>query len=480
MKITTKIASFFSALLFAHAVFAATSFPPTSGGITAAQTVTLTNKTMSGANNTFTNISEGSLSTSDVTTNNATTSKHGFLKKLSGVAGEYMDGNGNWTAPSITASGDATLPAIPTTAGSANNFNLDFTPDLTLTDGATIRFRSNQNTTGAVTITPDGGTARALVYPSGRALSSGALSDNNYVIATYDATNTRWKLLSGSNHLDLSDGAGTYSVTISGSGLTGNRSVTMGNLSGSILTTATAANVSSKTMDVSNTYTARRDRFTMQDDADATKQMVFSLSGITTGNTRTMTIPNASVTLVGEAFAQTLTNKTISGANNTLSNIAESSLALTDVTTANASTSAHGFLKKLPNDAGKYMDGVGNWASLPPLIQVAISDETTALTTGTAKITFRAPCAFTMTAARASLTTVSTSGLPTFDINEAGTTVLSTKLTIDANEKTSVTAATPPVISDSAIADDAEMTVDIDTAGTGAAGAKINIYGYCS
>ena len=44
------------------------------------------------------------------------------------------------------------------------------------------------------------------------------------------------------------------------------------------------------------------------------------------------------------------------------------------------------------------------------------------------------------------------------------------------SEKTSTTAATAAVISDSAIADDAELTFDIDTAGTGAAGLKVRIY----
>ena len=36
------------------------------------------------------------------------------------------------------------------------------------------------------------------------------------------------------------------------------------------------------------------------------------------------------------------------------------------------------------------------------------------------------------------------------------------KLSIDATEKTSTTAATAPGITDSALADDAEITVDID------------------
>jgi hypothetical protein len=117
------------------------------------------------------------------------------------------------------------------------------------------------------------------------------------------------------------------------------------------------------------------------------------------------------------------------------------------------------------------------WQGEQEVIVVAISDETTAITTGNAKVTFRMPFAMTLTAVRASLSTASTSGTPTFDINESGTTILSTKITIDANEKTSTTAATPPVISDSALADDAEMTIDIDTAGTGAKGAKIYLIG---
>lgn len=111
-------------------------------------------------------------------------------------------------------------------------------------------------------------------------------------------------------------------------------------------------------------------------------------------------------------------------------------------------------------------------------IVIAISDETTAHTTGTAKVTFRMPYAFVLTGVRGSLTEASSSGVPTWDLNEAGTTVLSTKLTIDANEKTSTTAAAAAVISDSALADDAEMTIDIDTAGTGAKGGKVTLIGY--
>jgi hypothetical protein len=107
----------------------------------------------------------------------------------------------------------------------------------------------------------------------------------------------------------------------------------------------------------------------------------------------------------------------------------------------------------------------------------ALGDETTAISVGTAKLTWRCPFPFTVTAVRASLVVASSVGIPTVDINESGTSILSTKLTIDATETTSVTAATPAVISDTSLADDAEITFDIDVAGTGAKGLKVAIYG---
>jgi hypothetical protein len=115
----------------------------------------------------------------------------------------------------------------------------------------------------------------------------------------------------------------------------------------------------------------------------------------------------------------------------------------------------------------------------PKVFCVACSDEGTALSAGTTKVTFRMPFAMTLTAVRASLSTAQTSGsIFTVDINEAGTTILSTKLTIDNTEKTSTTAVTAPVISDSSLADDAEITVDIDQIGDGTAkGLKIYLIG---
>jgi hypothetical protein len=126
----------------------------------------------------------------------------------------------------------------------------------------------------------------------------------------------------------------------------------------------------------------------------------------------------------------------------------------------------------------KYADQ--NKVGAPAVIIIALGDETTAATTGAAKVTFRMPYAMTLTAVRASCTTAPTGAAAQIDINEGGATILSTKLTIDVSEKTSTTAATPAVISDTTLADDAEITIDIDTVGSTVAGAgyKVALIGY--
>lgn len=123
---------------------------------------------------------------------------------------------------------------------------------------------------------------------------------------------------------------------------------------------------------------------------------------------------------------------------------------------------------------------LGSGTVLPVHIAVALSDLSTDLTTGTAKEVLHLPYAMTLTGVYAELATVSSSGLVTVDINEgagSGTTILSTKLSIDASEETSSTAATPAVISDSALAANARLTFDIDAAGTGAKGLKVHLLG---
>lgn len=120
-----------------------------------------------------------------------------------------------------------------------------------------------------------------------------------------------------------------------------------------------------------------------------------------------------------------------------------------------------------------------NRVGAPAVLIIAASDESTALTTGTGKVAFRMPYKMWLTEIRDSLSTAQTSGsIFTVDVNQDGTTIISTKLTIDNTEKTSTTAATPPVISNAILADDAEITIDIDQVGDGTAkGLKVTLIG---
>lgn len=110
-----------------------------------------------------------------------------------------------------------------------------------------------------------------------------------------------------------------------------------------------------------------------------------------------------------------------------------------------------------------------------PIYQTA---DATTLTAGTTKASIRLPYALKITDVQGSLSTASTSGAVTIDVNDGGTTILSTKLTFDQDEKTSETAAAAEVISDTVIAAGAEITIDVDGAGTGAKGLTVWLIGY--
>lgn len=108
-------------------------------------------------------------------------------------------------------------------------------------------------------------------------------------------------------------------------------------------------------------------------------------------------------------------------------------------------------------------------------IIIACSDESTALTAGTNKARFRMPYAATLTGVRANVNTAPTGSTLIVDINEAGVSVLGTKLSIDATEFSSTTAATAATITDSALANDAEISIDIDQIGSTIAGAGLKV-----
>lgn len=91
------------------------------------------------------------------------------------------------------------------------------------------------------------------------------------------------------------------------------RTFTMPDATTTVVGTGTTQTLSAKTLDNTNVITVKDANLTIQDDGDATKQAKFQASGITTGTTRTYTLPDASTTVVGTDATQVLTNKDIDG-----------------------------------------------------------------------------------------------------------------------------------------------------------------------
>jgi hypothetical protein len=85
-----------------------------------------------------------------------------------------------------------------------------------------------------------------------------------------------------------------------------NRNVLLG-VTGTPMDTSTAQNVTNKTLDTTNTVALLDTLFSIKDNSDPTKIAQFQLSGLTTGTTRTYTLPNASSTLMDLASSQTVT-----------------------------------------------------------------------------------------------------------------------------------------------------------------------------
>ena len=163
----------------------------------------------------------------------------------------------------------------------------------------------------------------------------------------------------------------------------------------------------------------------------------------------------------------------------------EGSIMLRDRGAATADLSEYGQIwtkQAVPNQL-YFTNFAGNDIRLDEeVFIISLSDEATNLTAAAGKASFHLPFAMTLTGVKATVNTAPTGRTIVVDINEAGNTILTTKLSIDIGEFTSTTAATAAVIGGAgpALANDALLTFDIDHIGSSAAGKglKVTLYGY--
>ena len=136
------------------------------------------------------------------------------------------------------------------------------------------------------------------------------------------------------------------------------------------------------------------------------------------------------------------------------------------------------YLGKL--NGADYSDGAGAlaWSYQLETFTLRSNTPTTSVAVAAGIDFMRMPYSFRLTDIRVSFNTAS-AGETTIDVLESGVSVLSTLITVDAGEETSVTAAVPLVISDYALANDAKITFDVTAAaGSPATGIKVSVIGY--
>lgn len=304
------------------------------------------------------------------------------------------------------------------------------------------------------------GVISASTFSGGTYLSGGT---NLYSIFSTTDTNTITRVANGTNTYTggtadvptVNISAATLnSLTVSGNTTLG--TTTASSLSASTVTgtTITAGGLTATTLSAGTIFSAGTNLysiFSTTDNNDITRVQ----PGTNTYTGGTGNLPTVNVS------ALTINTITASGASNFTSTVSANTLSAS--TMISGSTNLYNIFDTKVNSAE---------------FAIAISDETTAITTGNGKVTFYAPYAFTITAAYASLST-SGSTNSAFDIKLTGTTIFSnaSKMVVDLNTHHSSQSTFTPTITATTVPAFSKIALDILSAGTAAAGAKIYILG---
>lgn len=346
------------------------TFPTTGTLSTLAGSETLTNKT---------------LTSPVLTTPQLGTPASGVLTNCTGTASGLTAGNvttnANLTGP-ITSSGNTT--SVNAQTGTGSTFVMNTSPTLvtpllgtptsgTLTNctgyvpsnlSATTGSGSAVLATSPVLTTPNIGTPSAgvLTNCTGTAASltagnvttnanlTGAITSVGNATSITSQTGTGNKFVTDTSPTLVTPLLGTptsgilTNCTGTASGLTAGSVITNANLTGVITSSGNTTSIASQT----GTGT----KFVVD---NSPTLITPALGTVASGNISACTSTSMVLTtpVLGTPTSGTLTN---------CIGYTDANLSFTDITTNNASTAAHGFVKKLPNDATKYYDGVGNYS----------------------------------------------------------------------------------------------------------------------
>lgn len=239
-------------------------------------------------------------------------------------------------------------------------------------------------------------------------------------------------------------------------------------------------------------------------DTSADHQYVLAVSELTADRTVTLPLLTGADEFVFKDFIQTLTNKTLTSAVLTTPQINDTSLDHQYIFVASELIADRNVTLPLLGAADTFMflthhkaassdittgtednkyvtpDGLAGSDYGKRIIELKLTDDATSIVAGDGKVHFFIPAelnGYNLVGAHAAVSTVSSSGTPTYQIYNVTQTadMLSTRITIDANEKTSYTAAAAPVIDTDhdGVATGDELRIDKDVAGTGSKGDTI-------